>query len=79
MNKKEDKRLRNDLEKIKHICKCGHPVYFSNKYDFDYCTYCWSRIYRDKKTEFKHKLLAKCGQVTNDKETFYDDKRNRSI
>lgn len=73
----DDKKIRDDLEKIKHVCKCGHPVYFSNRYDFTYCTVCWRRVYRDEATEFKHKLLQASGQVSNDKETF-SNARKRS-
>ena len=73
----EDKKIREDLEKIKHICKCGHPVYFSNQYDFSYCSVCWRRVYRDKATEFKHKMLSAVGQVSNDKEMF-SNARKRS-
>lgn len=79
MSDVEDKRLRDDLEKIKHVCKCGHPVYFSNKNDFSYCNFCWRRIYKDEATEFKHKILKAMGQGTNDSRRFSGEANRGTI
>ena len=59
------KKRQDDLDKIRHVCSCGHTVYVPKKFEFSYCNYCWKRVYRDKQTEFKHKLLIKMGKREN--------------
>lgn len=59
-------KISNEFSKIRYVCKCGHPVYMSNKMDFTYCSYCGKRVYKDDFTEFKRKLLRACGRDNNE-------------
>lgn len=53
-----------DIEKItqratnhKVKCKCGHSVVVTNKYDRVICSWCGNWVYKDKKAEFKYKMM----------------------
>ncbi len=62
-NKIEQKRFDDDIKKIRHVCKCGHTLYFRKELDFAYCDVCFRTVYQDAKTEFKYKLLEAKGEL----------------
>ena len=66
MNTKIDEKRENALSEIKHTCKCGHVVLIPEKYDFVYCDHCWKRVYKNKMTEFRYKLLETCRRKDNE-------------
>ena len=56
----------DSLMPVRHVCKCGHTVYVPVKYEFVYCDWCFRRVWRDEKTKFKYKLMAKLGKINNE-------------
>lgn len=57
--------FKKRLETVR-TCKCGHRVLVPNRYDFVYCDYCFRRVYRDDRTEFKFKLMEELGEYSNE-------------
>jgi len=53
----EDKKLMNVLANFKVKCKCGHTMVFVTNREKIICTYCGRYIYKNKKLEFKDKIL----------------------
>ena len=56
MTFKEIEKYHNEMNKAKIICKCGHRIVIPPKLDCCICDWCGSYVFRDKKTEFKHRL-----------------------
>ena len=54
---KDMSKLMKTYQSVSIACKCGHksviPVWESKQV----CSWCKNYVYRDKKEEFKHKLL----------------------
>ena len=57
MSYREDTQLMNVLATFKIKCKCGHVMVFVTNREKIICTHCGRYIYRNKKLEFKDKLL----------------------
>lgn len=53
---KRDTKIFNEIAKYKVKCSCGHT--FATMKDKDLCSWCGKYVYKDKKTEFKEKLLG---------------------
>ena len=63
-NKRNNFLSYKDIEKFNRRatdntvkCKCGHSVVITNKYDRVICTWCGNWVYKNKKVEFKYKML----------------------
>ena len=54
-----DSRYIENIRSCKKICKCGHRVFIVKKYGYGICDYCGTKVYGDKKLEFKEKLKQK--------------------
>lgn len=53
----EDKNLMNALANFKVKCKCGHSIIFTSNREKFICSYCGRYVYKNKKIEFKERLL----------------------
>ena len=58
-------KRQKELDKIKHYCKCGHTVYIPKRNRFVYCTWCFSKVFPDEKSEFEYNIFRCMGQVNN--------------
>ena len=57
----EDTKYFDEVYKLKVKCKCGHTqTVFKDK---TICDWCGSWIFRDKKDEFKYRMLEKIRRV----------------
>ena len=54
---KEFKRMTDEYEKVKYICKCGHRVVIPKWVDKQLCDWCGRYVFKDKKTEFKYRIM----------------------
>lgn len=59
-------KRQDHTEQIKHFCKCGHVVYVPKRNTFAYCTWCYRKVYQDKRAEFEYKLFRSLGKVNNE-------------
>ena len=55
----EIKKLYEEMQQYKHICKCGHTVYIVNKSGRAECRNCHNLVFKDKKTEFEYIMKRK--------------------
>ena len=55
----DDSRYAEALRSCKKVCKCGHRVFIVKKYGYGICDYCGTKLYGDKKLEFREKLKQK--------------------
>lgn len=55
----DNKKLLQEIERLKCQCKCGHTVYIENGKRRVLCGWCNRWIYKNKKEEFKDKLMMK--------------------
>ena len=53
----EDKNLMNAIAGFRVKCKCGHSTFFVTNREKIICHNCGEYIYKNKKIEFKEKLL----------------------
>lgn len=59
----ENKGFKNDSKRLNYYtensttCECGHRIYISNKYGKLPCNWCGRMVYRNKKVEFKNKIM----------------------
>lgn len=53
----EIEKLYNIKSDSKVKCKCGHSIFLTNKYERIICDWCGRWVYKNKKVEFKYKLL----------------------
>ena len=54
---KEFKRMTDEYEKVKYICRCGHRVVIPKWVDKQLCDWCGRYVFKDKKTEFKYRIM----------------------
>lgn len=59
--KAEDTKIFDELNKYRHICKCGHVVIIS-KQNKALCSYCGNWVFKNKEEEFKFRLMEKIGK-----------------
>lgn len=52
----EVQKLYENMQPFRHICKCGHTVYVSNKTGRTECRNCHNLVFKDKKTEFEYRM-----------------------
>ena len=57
MSYREDTQLMNVLSTFKVRCECGHTMVFVTNREKIICTHCGRYVYKNKKLEFKDKLL----------------------
>ena len=53
---KEFKRMTDEYEKVKYICKCGHRVVIPKWVDKQLCDWCGRYVFKDKKVEFNYRI-----------------------
>lgn len=53
---KEFKKMTDEYEKVKYICKCGHRVVIPKWVDKQLCDWCGRYVFKDKKVEFKYRV-----------------------
>lgn len=53
---KEFKRMTDEYEKVKYICKCGHRVVIPKWVDKQLCDWCGRYVFKDKRSEFKYRI-----------------------
>lgn len=63
MSKYSDTRYFNEISKLKVKCPCGHSQTVFN--DKTICRWCGRMVYRNKKMEFKERLIEKLRRVNN--------------
>ena len=56
LNDKEWKKLNDEYDKMKYICKCGHRVIIHPNRKKTLCSWCGNYVFREKKDEFKYRL-----------------------
>lgn len=56
---KEYKRMTDELDKVKYMCKCGHRNIIPKWQDKTLCSWCNNYVFRNKKEEFKFRLKEK--------------------
>ena len=54
---KEFKRMTDEYEKVKYICKCGHRVVIPKWVDKQLCDWCGRYVFKDKRSEFKYRIM----------------------
>ena len=59
MTSREMSKYDEALRKCKKVCRCGHRVFIVKKYGYGICDYCGTKVYGDKKLEFREKLKQK--------------------
>lgn len=55
----EVKKLYENMQQFRHVCKCGHTVYIANKSGRAECRNCHRLVFKDKQTEFKYIMNRK--------------------
>ena len=53
---KEYKRMTEEYDKVKYMCKCGHKVVISHNKTKSLCDWCGNYVFKDKKDEFKYRV-----------------------
>jgi len=53
---KEFKKMTDEYEKVKYICKCGHRVVIPKWVDKQLCDWCGRYVFKDKKREFNYRI-----------------------
>lgn len=53
---KEYERRAEELDKVKHICKCGHRVIIPKQVDKVLCDWCNNFVFKKKSDEFKYRI-----------------------
>lgn len=53
---KEFKKMTDEYEKVKYICKCGHRVVIPKWVDKQLCDWCGRYVFKDKRSEFKYRI-----------------------
>lgn len=56
LSTKEYKRLSDEYDKVKYMCKCGHRVIIPYNVDKVLCSWCHNYVFKDKQVEFKYRL-----------------------
>lgn len=57
MGLKRDVRLLEAYAEIRVYCNnCGHTLHIPNPLNYKICTWCGTKVYRNKQTEFMDKL-----------------------
>ena len=46
---KEFKRMTEEYDKVKYLCKCGHRVIIPSYVDKQLCNWCGNYVFKDKK------------------------------
>lgn len=59
MTRTELDKYLNAIRSCKKLCKCGHRVFIVKKYGYGICDYCGTKVFGDKKLEFREKLKQK--------------------
>lgn len=57
MTKEQFQRQANEYDKVKIKCKCGHKLVIPVWVDKQVCSWCGYYVYRNKRLEFKEKLM----------------------
>ena len=57
LSNKELRKLQDEYEKLKIKCKCGHSIVIPIWMDKKLCNWCNNYVYRNKKLEFKEKIM----------------------
>ena len=57
LTNKELRLKHNSQAEITIKCKCGHSIVLTPKLDRVFCDWCGHYCYRNKKVEFKYKLM----------------------
>lgn len=53
---KEFKKMTDEYEKVKYVCKCGHRVVIPKWVDKQLCDWCGRYVFKDKKREFNYRI-----------------------
>lgn len=53
----EEEIIASYYSNYKVKCKCGHTMVITNSVEKKICSYCGNYVYRNKKLEFKDKLI----------------------
>lgn len=48
---------------LRVYCKCGHSIFMPIYLKHTICRYCGSKVYRNKKEEFKEKMALKLKRI----------------
>ena len=59
LTNKEYKRLTEEYEKVKYICKCGHRVVIPKFIDKVICNWCGNYVFKNKKDEDLYRIKEK--------------------
>lgn len=51
-------KYSEEVNKYKYLCECGHRVFIHPQRNKTLCSWCGHYVYKDKKEEFKNKLLG---------------------
>lgn len=69
MNLKEIEIYAHKIEHARATCECSRVVYFTKRRGIDngfiICSYCGKKIYRNKKEEFKDKMMSELRKEDN--------------
>lgn len=52
----EVKKLYENMQEFRHVCKCGHTIYITNKSGRAECKHCHNLVFKDAKTEFEYRM-----------------------
>ena len=55
----EIKKLYENKQQFRHICKCGHTVYIMNKSGRAEFNHCHNLVFKDEQTKFKYIMNRK--------------------
>ena len=58
MSYKDLEKYNEEIYSHKRQCSCGHKVFIHPKRSKALCSWCGHYVYKDKKEEFKNKLLG---------------------
>lgn len=56
LSTEEYKRMTNEYDKVKYLCKCGHRVIIPRWVDKQLCNWCHCYVFKDKKAEYKYRM-----------------------
>jgi len=52
----EEKKLYEEKQKYRVICKCGHTNYMTHRTNKKICSWCHNYVFKNPKDEFEYKL-----------------------
>lgn len=66
LTNKEYKRLTDEYDKVKYVCRCGHRVIIPNWADKTLCDWCNHFVFKNKEEEDKYRIREEISKMKRD-------------